>query len=106
MCKKAGELEVLNFNNYLARRQPWWRPATFQFLFGTAVHTVSYTKNKMSFIRLCMCTYVHYYIHYVGTGQSIAFSGQNAILAIPPLVWPVNCIKIGGHVALLSVSTF
>ena len=23
-------------------------------------------------------------------------------LAVPPLLWPVNCIKIGGHVALLS----
>ena len=25
-----------------------------------------------------------------------------AELAVPPLFWPVNCIKIGGHVALLS----
>ena len=29
----------------------------------------------------------------------------NAELAIPPLFWPVNCIKIGGHVALLSDPT-
>ena len=27
---------------------------------------------------------------------------RNAGQAIPPLFWPVNCIKIGGHVALLS----
>ena len=30
---------------------------------------------------------------------------KNAELAIPPLFWPVNCIKIGGHVALLSDPT-
>ena len=32
-------------------------------------------------------------------------ANTNAELAIPPLVWPVNCIKIGGHVALLSDPT-
>ena len=30
---------------------------------------------------------------------------RNAELAIPPLFWPVNCIKIGRHVALLSDRT-
>ena len=29
-------------------------------------------------------------------------ANKNAELAIPPLFWPVNCIKIGGYVALLS----
>ena len=32
-------------------------------------------------------------------------ANRNAGLAIPPLFWPVNCIKIGGHVALLSGPT-
>ena len=32
-------------------------------------------------------------------------ANRNAELAIPPLFWPVNCIKIGGHVALLSDPT-
>ena len=32
-------------------------------------------------------------------------ANKNAELAIPPLFWPVNCIKIGGHVALLSDPT-
>ena len=32
-------------------------------------------------------------------------TNRNAELAIPPLFWPVNCIKIGGHVALLSDPT-
>ena len=30
-------------------------------------------------------------------------ANRNAELADPPLSWPVNCIKIGGHVALLSL---
>ena len=30
---------------------------------------------------------------------------RNAGLAIPSLFWPVNCVKIGGHVALLSGRT-
>ena len=32
-------------------------------------------------------------------------ANKNAGLAIPPLFWPVNCIKIGGHIALLSGPT-
>ena len=32
--------------------------------------------------------------------QSIAYSGQS--LAVPPLFWPVYCMKIAGHVELLS----
>ena len=32
-------------------------------------------------------------------------ANRNAGLAIPPLFWPVNCIKIMGHVALLSGPT-
>ena len=32
-------------------------------------------------------------------------ANTNAELAVPPLFWPDKCIKIGGHVALLSGST-
>ena len=32
-------------------------------------------------------------------------ANRNAELAVPPLFWPDNCIKIGGHVALLSGPT-
>ena len=32
-------------------------------------------------------------------------ANRNAELAVPPLLWPVNCIKIKGHVALLSGPT-
>ena len=32
-------------------------------------------------------------------------ANRNAELAVPPLFWPDTCIKIGGHVALLSGPT-
>ena len=32
-------------------------------------------------------------------------ANRNTGLAILPLLWPVNCIKIGRHVALLSDPT-
>ena len=37
--------------------------------------------------------------------QLFFLANRNAGLAISPLFWPVNCIKIGGHVALLSDPT-
>ena len=37
--------------------------------------------------------------------QLLFLANRNAGQAILPLCWPVNCIKIGGHVALLSDPT-
>ena len=34
--------------------------------------------------------------------QLLFLANRNAGLAISPLFWPINCIKIGGHVARLS----
>ena len=45
------------------------------------------------------------FIMQVLTRQLHFLASRNAGMAIPPLFWPVNCIKIGGHVALLSVPT-
>ena len=42
------------------------------------------------------------FIMQVLASQLHFLANRNAGLAIPPLFWPVNCIKIGGHVALLS----
>jgi hypothetical protein len=42
------------------------------------------------------------FIMQVLASQLHFLANRNAELAIPPLFWPVNCIKIGGHVALLS----
>ena len=36
--------------------------------------------------------------------QLLFLANRNAGQAISPLCWPVNCIKIGGHVVLLSVT--
>ena len=45
----------------------------------------------------------HYalFIMQVLASQLHFLANRNAELAIPPLFWPVNYIKIGGHVALL-----
>ena len=45
------------------------------------------------------------FIMQVLASQLHFLANRNAGLAIPPLFWPVNCIKIGGHVPLLSGPT-
>ena len=42
------------------------------------------------------------FIMQVLASQLHFLANRNAELAVPPLFWPVNCIKIRGHVALLS----
>ena len=42
------------------------------------------------------------FIMQVLVSQLHFLANQNAGLAIPSLFWPVNCIQIGGHVALLN----
>ena len=46
------------------------------------------------------------FIMQVLASQLHFLANRNAGLANPLLLWPVNCIKIGGHVALLSGPTF
>ena len=50
-------------------------------------------------VALCM------FIVQVLASQLHFLANRNAGLAILPLLWPVNCIKIGGYVALLSDPT-
>ena len=45
------------------------------------------------------------FIMQVLASQLHFLANRNAGLAIPPLFWPVNCIKTGGHVVLLSGPT-
>ena len=42
------------------------------------------------------------FIMQVLASQLLFLANRNAELAVPPLFWPVNCIKIEGHIALLS----
>ena len=45
------------------------------------------------------------FIRQVLASQLLFLANRNAGQVILPLFWPVNCIKIGGHVALLSDPT-
>ena len=45
------------------------------------------------------------FIMQVLASQLHFLANRNAGLAIPPLFWPVDCIKIGGHVVLVSGPT-
>ena len=45
------------------------------------------------------------FIMQVMASQLPFLANRNAELAVPPLFWPDTCIKIGGHVALLSGPT-
>ena len=45
------------------------------------------------------------FIMQVLASQLHFLANKSAGLAIPPFFWQVNCIKIGGHVALLSCPT-
>ena len=53
---------------------------------------------------VCVPTYVelHMFIMQVLVSQLHFQANRNAELAIPPLFWPVNCIKIEGYFELLS----
>ena len=45
------------------------------------------------------------FIMQVLASQLPFLANRNAELAVPPLFWPDTCIKIGGHVGLLSGPT-
>ncbi len=44
------------------------------------------------------------FIMQVLASQLRFLANRNAELAVPPLFWPVNCIKIGGHIARVFIS--
>ena len=58
---------------------------------------------RVETFEVCVPTHValRMFIMQVLASQLPFLANRNAV-AIPPLFWPVNCIKIGGHVALLS----
>ena len=60
--------------------------------------------TRVGTFEVCVRTHValRMFIMQVLASQLDFLANKNAELAIPPLFWPVNCIKIGGHVALLS----
>ena len=63
--------------------------------------------TRVGTFEVCVPTHVALgmFIMQVRVSQLHFQANRNAEPAIPPLFWPVNCIKIGGHVALLSDPT-
>ena len=63
--------------------------------------------TRVGTFEVCVSTHVslRMFMMQVLVSQLPFLANRNAELAIPPLFWPVNCTKIGGHVALLSRPT-
>ena len=74
------------------------RKATRVGTFEVCVST--HVSLRMFIISLC-----RFWSGNILASQLPFLANRNAELAVPPLVWPVNCIKIGGHVVLLSGPT-
>ena len=66
---------------------------------NTAV-TIQYRTDR----EVCVLTHdtLCMFIMQVLASQLHFLANRNAELAVPPLFWPVNCLKIGRHVPLLS----
>jgi hypothetical protein len=60
--------------------------------------------TEVGTFEVCVLTHnaLRMFIMQVLASQLHFLANRNAELAVPPLFWPVNCIKIGGHFALLS----
>ena len=63
--------------------------------------------TRVGTCEICVPTHVtlRIFIMQVLASRLLFLANTNAGQAIPPLFWPVNCITIGGHVALLSDPT-
>ena len=63
--------------------------------------------TRVGTFEVCVPTHIalRIFIMQVLTSQLLFLVNRNAGQAIPPLCWPVNCIKIGGDVTLLSDPT-
>ena len=63
--------------------------------------------TRVGTFEVCVSTHVslRMFIMQVLASQLPFLANRNAELAVPPLFWPDNCIKIGGHVVLLSGPT-
>ena len=84
------------------------------FLFALSIRATLHHRTEINrkttrvgTFEVCVSTHVslRMFIMQVLASQLPFLANRNAELAVPPLFWPVNCIKIGGHVALLSGPT-
>ena len=76
-------------------------------LYSNTVQGINSRVTRDGTFEVCVPTHValRMFIMQVLASQLHFLANKNAELAIPPLFWPVNCIKIGEHVALLSDPT-
>ena len=74
--------------------------------FSNRVHRIEISRKatRVGTFEVCVSTHValRMFIMQVLASQLPFLANRNAEQAVPPLFWPVNCIKIGRHVALLS----
>ena len=74
-----------------------------------SVHRIEINRRttRVGNFEVCVSTHVslRMFIMQVLASQLPSLANRNAELAVAPLFWPVNCIKIGGHVTLLSGTT-
>ena len=56
--------------------------------------------TRFGTFEVCVPTHValRMFIMHVLTSELHYLTNRNADLTVPPLLWPVNCIKISGHV--------
>ena len=76
---------------------------------STLYHRIEINRKatRVGTFEVCVSTHVslRMLIMLVLASQLPFLANRNAELAVPPLFWPDKCIKIGGHVALLSGPT-
>ena len=74
---------------------------------GSTAQGINSRVTRVGTFEVCVPTHValRMFIMQVLASQLNFLANKNAELATPPLFWPVNCIKIGEHVALLSNPT-
>ena len=74
--------------------------------FAQCSHRIEINRKatRVGTFEVCVSTHVslRIFIMQVLASQLPFLANRNAELAVLPLFWPDNCIKIGGHVALLS----
>ena len=80
-----------------------------RFVIRCRLHRIEINRKatRVGTFEVCVSTHVslRMFIMQVLASQLPFLANRNAELAVPPLFWPDTCIKIGGHVALLSGPT-
>ena len=103
---KALDSEPLKF---VSPDWPYMSHHTTHIHYVGSCHRIEINRKatRVGTFEVCVPTHVslRMFIMQVLASQLPFLANRNAELAVPPLFWPVNCIKIGGHVALLSGPT-